>query len=122
MTGRVTPPAFKTSYYYLGAATTLQTIVAPAANAKGIVIFAAEVVIKNIQSGRIMFKASAPTGVDDAAAGTVAYRTALSGYAPNGLLSGATFPITIPPGYGFYAQKTDSETTSGFLVEYEVLA
>lgn len=114
-------PKLATSFYFLGASVALQTIVAPASNVAGIKVLAAAVVIRNITSGRVMAKTSAPTGVDDAAANTVAYRAALNGYAPNGVIEGQTFPILLPPGLGLFAQKTDAEATSGFLVEYEVL-
>ena len=117
MSGRITPPQLVTPFFYVGIDTALQTIVAPASNTKGVRILGA--FAWGFSTGlvsRVMAKASAPVSALDTAALTLAMNGSVGG-------TGSLFnEVVLPPGIGIYAQKEDANGSSGFALNYEVLA
>src|SRR5687768_3902917 len=108
MIGQKNPPAPRTGYHVSSeTATTLTTIVAPAANTKGIRIDKASVLFISATDGRsrIMAKTSAPADANDATALTIA---TCKGQASNVSASHAPLvgSITLPAGFGLYHQQT----------------
>ena len=122
MTGKITPPRAVTGFFYVGADVALQTIVAPAANTKGIVVTAAHAFPRNDGTrSRVMAKTSAPASVTDTSALTLAHSILLLNGAGQ-FFGGIALPIVLPPGVGLYAQKDDVNVAGGFSCDYELLA
>ena len=120
MAEKITPPTLKSTFNVFQTGATLQTIVAPAANTKGVVVLGAWVSDNTGMVSaltRVMAKTTAPTGANDVAANTLA----VSGNAiPSGLV-GMGFPVVLAPGVGLYAQGLVGNANAGYGVEYEVL-
>ena len=119
-TGKVTPHTLRSTFNLFSIGATLQTIVAPASNTKGVIVLGAwvednnEVYVNNLI--RIMAKSTAPTGSNDTAANTLAING--SGTAPH---LGVALPVVLPPGVGLYAQATVLNANGAYGAEYEVL-
>ena len=110
-----------TPFFYNGVDVALQTIVAPAANTKGVVVHGASASVNtNNGKARVMWKTSAPSGVTDAAAGTLAYRQGFAAGPESGVVGGVGFPLILPPGVGLYAQKSDAGD-AGFSCDYRII-
>ena len=110
----------RSTFNKFGTPGTLETIVAPASNTKGIKIFGAFATDNTgtiSATTRVMAKASAPTSATDVAANTLA----VSGNTTIGM-SATGFPVVLPPGVGLYAQSSPGNANASYGVEYEVLA
>ncbi len=119
MSGKPTPPKLATTFNVFQTTAALQTIVAPASNTKGIIVYgawASNSVGMGTQLTRVMAKSSTPTAANDANANTLA----VSG---NGLPGsvGQAFPIVLPAGVGLYAQCLVGNVNAGYGVEIELL-
>lgn len=118
MLGQRTPQTAGVShFYYVGASVALSTVVAPAANTKGVTVTGAGAWATNPNNrSRVMFVAGTPSGVDDAAVGTLA----LAQYNSAGQMVRArvNLPVTLLPGVGLFAQKNDAGVETGYFVDY----
>lgn len=88
-----------TTYLALKNSVVVSTIVAPASNNFGIIIYQYNIAAHNGKSVRFASKTSAPTGFTDTTADTLftAYRISSAE-----IIQNVNMPIRIPPGYGLY--------------------
>lgn len=120
ITNPLTPNSQSVSHDLIGSiGTTLQTIVAPAANTNGVRIDFAAVEFQNSNSGngRFMHKSSAPSGITDSGAVTILGACMDTGERGRNLRDG---PFLVPAGEGIYFQQSITETAFHSLV-HEVL-
>lgn len=103
MTTKITPPVLGTTYRVDNPGTTLQTLIAPASNTKGITVFFASIYHTG-GTARLMSKSSAPSAWNDATARTIALGCNEGTYGAQSHIGHAAFPITIPVGEGLYFQ------------------
>ena len=117
----ITPPALATPYYRNSVSTSLQTLVTPAANTAGVVVYGMTgwVYSAGGYAVRIMAKTSPPASIQDAAAHTLLYVATCVGQ-PLGSTSQIALPVMLPSGTGLYEQSSDG-TGSVVTVTYEVL-
>lgn len=113
-----TPRTLGTSGYLRNsAASTLFTIVAPAANVNGILVTGGFMFKSGAgDSYRLMYKTSAPSAWNDATAIGIRFMVAASGEIG---LEIDTF--IVPPGYGLYEQANGSAVNTGCDLNYRVL-
>lgn len=108
------PHELADSYFYGDGSVAVETIVAPAANTNGIVIYAASAYSGGGGGARVMFKSSIPSGWSDTGAGTLA-----ACHAGVSIQQEKALPLLIPAGKGLFCVKT---TVSGQCsIEYRVL-
>lgn len=104
-----------TPYFRWSASSALGTLVAPASNVSGIVVYGYGFVGDGSSSVRIMTKTSAPSAWNDATADSIGVHFRSSVQFQNRVL-----PILIPSGKGLYEQA-EAATTTGVWIDYEVL-
>lgn len=121
MAEKITPPKLGSTYRADNPTTILQTLIAPASNTKGVIIYAAWIYY-GPGNGRLMSKASAPTAWNDAAARTISVG-ANEGASARPMFTGAVaLPVVIPPGEGLYFQGSSSATAANAIdVNAEIL-
>lgn len=100
----------------------LVTLIAPAANTKGVVLYAVSIFHFNLC--RLMSKNSAPAAWTDSAARTIVYGLTNSTYYSQPLTTKLTLPLIILPGEGIYFQSDGGVGAADNLVDItaEVLA
>lgn len=117
----LTPQALFSSYYVVLAASTLVTILSPAANINGVRIDYAYLLMSSSlgNSCRLTCKSSAPIIYDDQNAATILIGTlnSTSGHVANGERQ---VPFLVPAGMGIYVQASDVPIVRVSL-SYEVL-
>ena len=122
MSGKTTPPTLRGSTYRVDLpGTALQTLIAPASNVAGVVIYAYWC-IYNSGPSRLMAKSAAPTAWSDAAARTIG---AFLNQASVGRVmqdGSCALPIILLPGEGLYFQGNGVGTAESFVdVNAEIL-
>lgn len=109
------PHPLGTNYTRLNASAALVTIVTPAANTAGVIVYGCH--IASAAWARVMAKTSAPASYSDAAANTIAANASNSYVAKN---NEQVMPVLVPIGMGLYEQNSGASTTF-VSVNYEVL-
>ena len=111
------------NYFRLTVMTGPTTIILPASNVNGIVIYGIHngvVLANNTAIHRVMGKSSTPTGWNDAGANT--YALTHNNASGNQLVnSNICFPMFVPASIGLYEWSSDGTTLSVCAVLYEVL-
>ena len=122
ITNPLTPHEIATTHYerLSGSTDALETIVTPAANTNGVVIYAARIKTAIGYHMRLMVKQSAPTAWDDTDAISNMHNSSSSTIGRLESLKCA-FPVKIPAGYGVYIQSSYAGSVSGCFVNYKVL-
>lgn len=108
-------PTGLTEYFRFGGETALQTIVAPAANTKGVMLHGLTGIGKGEKMIRVMMKKTTPTAIGDVAqCFTVASIAGPFIREVNGL------PTMIPAGWGLFEFPDSTAANSGLIVQYEL--
>jgi len=112
-------PVLGDGFYLSSALAGLTTVVPPASNTKGIIVYFCGINISGSAKGRFMFKETAPTSIDDPDAQTLGV-VVTSGTAPYGNdFSGVNGELIVPPGKGIYFQK-DTAIQSTCFIEFDI--
>lgn len=116
----LTPPTLDTHFTYIGVSTALQTIVAPAANTGGVIIYGMSM-RSNLAISRIMGKTSAPASPSDITAITLMVNLSNDSAGMDEGDQDIVLPFILPAGMGLYAQKNGTNVNDYMSVNYKVL-